>query len=173
VFRLDAAGNVDNAFLQGVSSTSSTVLVSFSASSAPTGSGTSVYVTGRRLGANQEYRVRVRLLADGTVALAFSRLADGAAEAFPGGELIVPGLTYTPGTTLDVRLQTSGTGTTTLRATVWTHGTTEPATPTLTRTDTTASLQAAGGLGLAASLPSSATAATTVRITAYTASTAG
>jgi hypothetical protein len=132
-----------------------------------------VYVTGRRLGANQEYRVRVRLLADGTVALAFSRLADGAAEAFPGGEVIVPGLTHTPGTTLDLRLQTTGTGTTTLRATVWVHGTTEPATPTLTRTDTTASLQAAGGLGVAASLPSSATAATTVRITAYTASTAG
>ncbi|NYJ06256.1 PKD domain-containing protein [Petropleomorpha daqingensis] len=173
VLRLDAAGNLDNAFLQGVSSTGSNVLVSFSASSTPTGSGTYVYVTGRRLGSNQEYRVRVRLLADGTVALAFSRLADGAAEAFPGGELIVPGLTYTPGTTLDVRLQTTGTGTTTLRATVWTHGTTEPATPTLTRTDATASLQAAGGLGLAASLPGSATAATTVRITAYTASTAG
>ena len=50
----------------------------------PTGNGTYVYVTGRRVGVVQEYRVRVRVLSDGRVALAFSRLVAGA-ETFPGG----------------------------------------------------------------------------------------
>src|SRR5947208_2371516 len=81
-----------------------------------------------------------------------------AVEGFPGGETQVAGLTYAPGTLLDVRVKAWGTGTTTLQATVWADGTPEPATPTKSTSDTTAGLQAAGGLGLAASLPGSATA---------------
>jgi hypothetical protein len=64
-------------------------------------------------------------------------------------------------------MQVSGTGTTEIRATVWAEGTPEPGTPQLSRTDTTAALQAPGGLGIAAWRPSSATAATAVRFTGY------
>jgi PKD repeat protein len=109
--------------------------------------------------------VLVRVAADGAVHLALSRL-DGGVEAFPGGEVAVPGLTWTPGTALDVRVQVSGTGTTTVTGTVWPAGTLEPAVPQLTRTDTTAALQAPGSVGLAAYRPASATAATAVRFTA-------
>ncbi|MGK5114684.1 PKD domain-containing protein [Geodermatophilus sp. CPCC 205506] len=161
-----AAGNNTAAHLDGVAATAVDARTSFSLSSMPTGNGTYVYVTGRRVGSGEEYRVRVRVQADGSVGLALSRVSGGT-EAFPGGEVVVPGLTYTDGGTLDVRLQVSGTGTTEVRATVWAAGTAEPGTPQLVRTDATAALQAAGSVGLAAHRPGSSTAATAVRFTTF------
>jgi hypothetical protein len=133
----------------------------------PTGNGTYVYVTGRRVTAGLEYRSRVRLLADGRIALALSRLSGGA-EAFPGGEVVLPGLTYTAGTGVNVRVTVSGTGTTQVQATVWLAGAAEPTTPSITRTDATAELQLAGGVGIAAHRPSGTTVATAVRFTSFT-----
>jgi phage gp45-like len=65
-------------------------------------------------------------------------------------------------------VKVSGTGTTQVEATVWLAGSAEPATPSITRTDTTAELQVAGGVGLAAHRPSGTTVATAVRVTAFT-----
>jgi PKD repeat protein len=161
---LPTAGTNTGSHLGEVSTTTADVRTTVSLSSVPTGSGTFVYVTGRRVAAGAEYRVRVRVAPDGAVFLALLRL-DGGVEAFPGGEVAVPGLTWTLGTALDVGVQVSGTGTTTVTGTVWPAGTAEPA-PQLTRTDTTASLQAPGSVGLAAYRPTSATAATAVRFTA-------
>ena len=165
--RLDAAGNNTGSYLAGVSRTDADVRTTFSLTELPTGNGTYVYVTGRRVGTGQEYRARVRVLADGRIALAVSRLAGGT-EAFPGGEIVLPGLTYAAGTAVNVRVKVSGTGTTQVEATVWLAGFAEPATPSITRTDTTAELQVAGGVGLAAHRPSGTTAATAVRFAAFT-----
>jgi PKD repeat protein len=161
---LPGKGNNTGAYLSGVSQTSADVRASFSLSSMPTGSGTWVYVSGRRVDAANEYRVLVKVAADGRVSLMLSRIAGGT-EAWPGGEVVVPGLVYTPGTTLDVHVQVSGSGTTSVNATVWAQGTPQPGTPQLVRTDTTASLQAAGSVGISAYRPSSATDATAVRFT--------
>jgi PKD repeat protein len=165
--RLDAAGNNTGSYLAGVSRTDADVRTTFSLTELPTGNGTYVYVTGRRVGTGQEYRARVRVLADGRIALAVSRLAGGT-EAFPGGEIVLPGLTYAAGTAVNVRVKVFGTGTTQVEATVWLAGFAEPATPSITRTDTTAELQVAGGVGLAAHRPSGTTAATAVRFAAFT-----
>jgi PKD repeat protein len=165
-FRLDAAGHNTGSYLGGLSRTDANVLTTFSLSTMPTGNGTYVYVTGRRVGTGQEYRVRVRVLADGRVALALSRLAGGT-ETFPGGEIVVPGLVYAPGAALNVRVQVSGTGTTAIAATVWLAGDVEPTAPQLTRTDTTAELQAPGGVGLLAHRPGGTTVATAVRFTGF------
>jgi PKD repeat protein len=170
-FRLDAANQNTGAYLGAVAQTSADVRTTLTATTAPTGNGTYVYVSGRRVDGAGEYRVRVRLLADGRVALALSRLT-GTTEAFPGGELVLAGLTYTPGTALNVHVQVLGTGTTTIRATVWTTGT-EPAAWQLTRTDTTAALQVDGGIGLTAHRPSGTTAATAVRFTTFRVTAAG
>jgi hypothetical protein len=124
-------------------------------------------VSGRRIAGQGEYRVRVRFFPNGTVGLVMSRFI-GTTEAFPGGEVVVPGLTYTPGNTLNVRVQAFGTGTTTVRAMVWT-GTTEPTAWTLSRTDTSAALQGAGTVGLAAYRPTNNTTATTVRFSSFSA----
>ncbi|MGY1618560.1 PKD domain-containing protein [Geodermatophilus sp. SYSU D00691] len=166
VLTVPGAGNNTGSYLDRVLPAGTDTRTTFSLSAMPTGTGTYVYVTGRRVGTGTEYRVRVRLLPDGTVALALSRLSGGA-ETFPGGEVVVPGVTYTAGSPVNVRVQVSGTGTTTVRATVWT-GATEPATPQLVRTDTTAALQSPGGVGLNVYRPSANTVATTVRVTAFT-----
>jgi PKD repeat protein len=165
---LAAASNLTGSYLGGVSQTGADVLTSLSLSAAPTGGGTSVYVTGRRVGLNQEYRARVRFASNGQVGVALTRLAGSASEVLIGGEVIVPGLTYTPGTVLNLRVRVSGTGTTSLSATLWTAGSSEPTTPTVTRSDTTASIQAAGGLALSAYLSGSATAPVNVRFTSFT-----
>ena len=58
---------------------------------------------------------------------------------------------------LRIRLQTSGTGTTNLATKVWRQGAAEPAAWLLTRTDTTAALQAPGAVGLVVYLSGSST----------------
>jgi hypothetical protein len=72
---------------------------------------------------------------------------------------------------LEVRVRTSGAGTTDVAATVWAAGTAEPAAPQLVRTDATAALQAPGAVGISAYRPGSATAATAVRVTGFEATT--
>jgi PKD repeat protein len=165
--QLPTAGNNTGSYLGGVSQSSADVTTAFSLSSMPTGGGTYVYVTGRRVANQGEYRVRVRVAPNGQIFLALSRVT-GTTEAFPGGELTVAGVTYTAGSTLNVRVQVSGTGTTQVTAKVWT-GATEPAAPQMTRTDSTAALQAAGSVGLSVHRPGSSTAATAVRFTAFSA----
>jgi PKD repeat protein len=165
-FGLPGAGNNTGSYLGAVSTTSADVRTSFTLSSPPTGSGTNVFVSGRRVGAGEEYAMRVRVAADGGVYLALFRVTGGVGS-FPGGEVLVPGLTWVPGTALAVRLQVSGTGTTALAGSVWVAGEPEPAKPRLSRTDTTAALQAPGAVGLTVSRPSSATAATAVRFTGF------
>jgi PKD repeat protein len=164
---LPAAGSNTGSYVSGGIGNAN-VLTTFSLTAMPTGNGTYVYVTGRRVSAGNEYRVRVRVLADGRVALALSRLVGGA-ETFPGGEIVVPGVTYAVGTSLDVRVVVTGfgSGTTQLAATVWPSTATEPATPQLVRTDATAALQASGGLGLLVHRPSGTTAATVVRFSRF------
>jgi len=73
--------------------------------------------------------------------------------------LTVPGLTYTPGAKLLIRVQATGSSPTTLRSRVWLQGTPEPSTWLQTVTDSTDGLQVAGGVGVVAYLSGSATAA--------------
>jgi PKD repeat protein len=160
--RLDAAGQNTGAYLGALAQTRTDLQTTVTATSAATGSGTYVYLTGRRVAGQGEYRVRLRLLPNGQVAVALSRLT-GTTEAFPGGETTVAGLTWAVGTPLAVDLQVLGAGTTTVQVTVWTAGTAQPATPTRSWTDTTAVLQATGGVGLAVHRPSDSTGVTALR----------
>ncbi|KGJ71711.1 hypothetical protein GY21_20345, partial [Cryobacterium roopkundense] len=66
-------------------------------------------------------------------------------------------LTYTPGTQLQLRLQTFGTSPTTIRAKIWPTGQPEPTTWQLTTTDTTPALQTPGAIGLRTYISASAT----------------
>ena len=70
----------------------------------------------------------------------------------------MPGLTFTAGTPLHVRVQVSGSGpTSTLTGRVWTAGTTEPTTNQITVTDAEPALQVAGSIGIQGYLSSSVT----------------
>ena len=166
-------GTNTGSYLGAVSQTSADVRATMSLSAVPAGGSALVYVKARRVAANQEYQGRVRFLTDGTVGVSVSKLAGSSDETLIGGEVLVKGLTYTAGTDLNVRVRAAGTGTTELSVTVWAAGTAEPATPTVTRTDTTASLQAAGGVGLLSYLSGSATAPVDLRVSEFAATPVG
>jgi PKD repeat protein len=160
-------GTNTGSYLGSVAQTSADVRTTLSLSEVPTGGGANVYVIGRRVAANQEYRARLRILADGSVRVAVVRVSGSTTDVPVGTEVLVPGLTYAPGMQLNVRVQVSGTGTTQLAATVWAAGSAEPATPTVSRTDTTAELQAAGSVGLTAYLSASAVAPVNLRFAEF------
>jgi hypothetical protein len=82
----------------------------------------------------------------------------------------VPGVTYSAGLSLSVRLQVTGTSPTTVRARVWVTGQTEPSTWQRTATDSTAALQASGTVGTIGYLSGTATnPPVAVNITSFTA----
>jgi PKD repeat protein len=162
-------GTNTGSYLGSVSQTSADVQTAFSLSAVPTGGGTSVYIGARRVSDTLAYQGRVRVLADGSVHLALDRLPGTTDEVLIGPEITVPGLTYTPGMVLHVRVQASGTGTTQLAASLWVDGAAEPAAPLVSATDSTAELQVAGAVGLSAYLSGSATAPVDVRFTSFSA----
>ena len=107
-------------------------------------------VSGRTVGTG-DYGARIKVLSSGVVQLHIER----------NGTLLtgntIPGLTLAAGQKLRIRLQVDGTSPTTVRAKVWKDGTTEPAGWQYTATDSTAALQAAGGVRLQTYVSSAAT----------------
>jgi PKD repeat protein len=159
------ASNNTGSYLGGISQAGADVTATVSLGAAPTGSGLSLYLIGRRTAAGAEYDLRARFLADGSVRLGVVRVSG--TETLLGAEVTLAG-GYTPGTPLNLRVRVSGSGTTTVEARAWT-GATEPATWAVSRTDTTAALQGPGAVGITAYLSGSATAAVPVRLTAFAA----
>jgi PKD repeat protein len=170
VLDLPAAGNNTGAYLGSVSQANADVTATFTLSSAPTGLGTDVYVTPRRMANGDDMRVRVRVAPNGSVSLLYSRRVGGA-ETF-GGTATVAGLTWTTGTAFNVRVQvtTSTNGASTVRARIWASTGTEPTTWQLNQTgENNAALQGPGSVGIAAFRGSTSTTATQVRVSSFAA----
>jgi PKD repeat protein len=148
---LVSAGGTRRGVLSALSSTATDITVQVAADKAATGGGYYIGAVGRQVGTDY-YQARIRFIAGGTVGL---MLMHGPSTAL--SNTTVAGLTYTPGQQLNLRVQTTGTSPTTVRAKVWAVGTTEPASWTLSTTDNTAGLQAAGSAGVEAYLSGSAT----------------
>jgi len=113
-------------------------------------------VSGRRVSTNHDYRAKLRLLPGKPVGVQITKLAGTTTETSVAREILLPGVTFTPGSALRVRFQVTGTSPTTLRMKVWPAGTAEPAAWALTATDATAGLQAAGAVGITTYLSGSA-----------------
>ncbi len=164
---MSGPGVQDSAYLAGVSSSDADSTMTLSTDKVADGS-VFLSVVGRRVAANTEYRGKIRILPNQTVSLSFSRLAGTSTETGFGPSATVPGLTYTAGSELRVRLQVTGTSPTTLRLKLWPAADPEPAAWALTTTDSTAGLQAAGATGVTTYLSSSATTgATALQIRDY------
>ena len=144
------------AWLNGVSRSSLEVDSKLSLDKAQTGNGSYLAVLGRRVNASNDYRFKLRVAPNGTVTAQLVRTVAGS-ETVIQNVNAVPGLSYAAGDVLRTRFQVSGTGTTVLAAKVWKDGTAEPATWLLQGTDTTASLQVPGAVGLWFYLSGSAT----------------
>lgn len=147
------AGGTVNASLNSVSSRDTAVQVAIALDRPTTGSGSYVSVVARKVGTT-DYRVRLRVFDTGVVNATLFRSEGGVLTELR--RMNIPGLTYSPGQVLNVRFDVSGSGTSTLNAKVWPDGAAEPAWQ-LTATDTTASLQGAGAVGVATYVSGSAT----------------
>ena len=148
-----SAGATNTATLNSTSASDVTVSADVSVNKAATASGTYVNVESRHAGSSY-YRLKVRFMADGTMHLAGSRVANGSATTLK--EVVVSGLTYTPGTVLHVTFGVSGSSPVTLTGKVWEAAGTEPTKDQFSVQDSSP-LQASGSVGIGAYLPSSAT----------------
>ncbi|WP_097193555.1 PKD domain-containing protein [Blastococcus aggregatus] len=154
------AGQSAAATLAGVSRTDVAVQATLTLPALTTGGGTYVSLASQNVGLT-DYRAKLRFRADGQVEVMLMRTVNDE-DVILGGYLLAGG--YSAGTSLNVRLETSGTAPTTVQVKVWKAGTAEPAAWDLSRTDSTAALQRPGGVRLDIYTSGSATAATTVRV---------
>jgi hypothetical protein len=103
-----------------------------------------------------DYRTDVKLNTNNTVSVNLAALKGTSSAVVLGSAVAVPG-TITAGSEIHVRMQTFGTGSTTVRAKVWLGSAAEPAGWTVTTTDDFAGLQQAGSVGFRTNLSGSAT----------------
>ena len=155
--RIPTAGSGNTVALGSVSSSATNLTLELATDKPASGSGLYLSVAGRRIAGAGEYRAKAGLTATGAVNLSLVRTNAGGTETVIQTGTTIVGLNYAVGDRLAVRLQVTGTGTTTVRAKVWEVGTAEPVNWQRSATDTTAALQAPGGIGLMTYLSSSAT----------------
>ena len=148
-----SAGAGPSAFLNSVSQRDVSATMDVALDKVPTGGGTYTSLIVRRIGTS-DYRLKLRNTATATT-LQLTRMVSGTETALTTYD--VPGLVYQVGDVLRLRLQVSGSGTTTLAAKVWKVGSVEPGTWMTTTTDNTADLQNPGAVGLRIYLSGSTT----------------
>lgn len=152
--KMTATGAGPSAFLTSVSARDVDARVDVTFDKAATGGGTYFSLAVRQATTN-DYRVKVKRPPTGAVTLYLTKVVGGIETTL--GSPVVTDVVPTATDTLRIRLQASGTGTSTLKAKVWKVGATEPAAWQLTATDSTTGLQGAGGLGVWVYLSGSAT----------------
>jgi hypothetical protein len=158
--RLTAAAGVTTAASLGISARDVAFQADVVLQKAPAG-GASFVSLGTRMVGSSLYETILYYAPDGTVTLILAAIVNGNETDLAYSTL--PG-TFTAGTSLTVRMETSGSGTTTLGAKAWRTGTTEPAAWQVTATDSTSSLQTAGGVYVELYNSSKATAAQTLQM---------
>ena len=122
----------------------------------PGGAGVAVSALLRRDGANNEYRARARVNADGSVSLSVFRVRDGGVTQL-GADVRVPGLHMTTTSSLWIRARVRDSGPTRLRIKAWLGGSGQPHAWQLIRNDYGRDLTAAGTVGVRAYRSVSAT----------------
>ena len=152
--RLATAGTSAIASLNSVSARDVNVLTDFAVDKMATGAGTYNSLVVRRIGTS-DYRLAFMEQAGGAIRLTISRTVDGTSTVLR--QVTLSGVTYQAGDTFRVRFTVSGNGTTSLNAKAWKVGTTEPAAPQATATDSTAALQAAGSFQIVSYLSGTST----------------
>ena len=148
-----AAGSGPSAYLQQVSAQNVDLTTTLGFDKTPTGGGVYTSAVVRRIGTS-DYRVKLRATATSTT-LQLVRTMSGTETVLASKDLA--GVLLSADETFQLRLQAQGSGTTTLRTKFWEAGASEPASWTLTATDTTAALQNPGAVGYYSYLSGSAT----------------
>jgi hypothetical protein len=115
-----------------------------------------VYLVARRVSSSSEYRARLRFAPGGITVIQASQV-NANTETLLGTEVVVPGVTQQANSYLWLRAQLVGANPTTIRMKAWADGQAEPADWQYSASDSLASLQAPGAVGLRASLSASST----------------
>lgn len=140
------AGDGFEARLDATQLKTSDITVATSADSLPDAVGHYTAVIARSVGSSTDYRVKVRTMADGSVAAWLVRRVGNVETVLTSAAH--PSVRVPTGQALLMRVRVSGQGASTLQAKVWAGGTTEPSGWWLTANDSTPSLQRAGSPGL-------------------------
>ncbi|WP_116449776.1 PKD domain-containing protein [Blastococcus litoris] len=148
-------GGTSSALLNGVSARDLALQAAVSLDRQPAGGANHVTVSTRRVSASTMYETILKFSPSGTVNLTLSRKVGNVNTTLQA--LTIPGLTYTSGTVLQLRLEVVGSGPTTLRAKLWVDGTAEPAAWQVSATDAASELQVAGAVGTTLYVSSAAT----------------
>ncbi len=155
------AGRTARLTLGAASATDAEMTHQVSVDAVPTGGG-AYLASVVRATSTGAYQARVKITATGAVSLQMMKVVSGTETAL-GTAVTVSGLTYTAGTKLRVKVRATGSAPTLLQAKVWVDGSPEPATWTVSLSDSTAGLQQAGWVGFSPYLSGTATATITVR----------
>jgi hypothetical protein len=105
-------------------------------------------IEGRRANNGLYYAGRFRASATGAIDVGAQRVANGSFTNLGAGWVSVPRETWVNGATFNLKVEMTGSPTTTIRVKVWRVGTSEPAAWDLQVTDSTSALQTAGRVGL-------------------------
>lgn len=152
---ITAKGVQLSAILGSLSSTSSDTQVKLALDKLSDGGGFFTTVIGRRVSGAGDYLAKIWISKSGAMTLDLKSTAGGTETTFKS--ITVPGLTYTAGMQLQVRLQVSGTSPTVVRAKVWNTAAAEPSDWQVTATDSAGAMQSAGSVGVMTYLSGSAT----------------
>jgi hypothetical protein len=139
-----APGATLQSWLGGISQQDVAVQADLSLEAAPTGSGASAVMVTRRVSNTTQYQTIVKVSSTGVVTVQLGKKVNNVQTNF-GSPTVLTGVTYTPGTVLQVLTDLSGTN---QRAKVWVDGTTVPTDWTVTATDADPLLQVAGSIGM-------------------------
>ena len=148
-----SAGSSRSATLASVSARDAEARVDLLFDKNPTSNGSYASVVLRKVGST-EYRLRIRVAATATYR-EIMRVVNGTETVLQSQT--VSGVRYTAGTPVHLRFRAVGSGTTTLQGRVWFGDEAEPSTWQIQTTDSTAALQAPGGVGVHHYLSGSAT----------------
>ena len=140
------AGATRGVTLDSVAARDVDILVRLAVDKLPVGGTVWAYEVARHNG-NNEYRPKILLKPDGTIAV-HAGIVVSDAESPIGQPVTVPGLTYGAGTFIWLHAQITGTNPTTIKIRAWADGQPEPTTWQYTATDSTSVLQQAGSVGL-------------------------
>lgn len=137
--------------LESVSTATTLTQLQLSSDAVMTGGAMNVTVVGRQVGTSN-YSGRVRFEANGSVRLYVLRDETALTASY-----VLPGVTYTAGTTIRVSLAVTGNAPTTVAFKAWLDGTAEPAGWQIQATDATPAMQAPGSVGVLVSLSGAST----------------
>jgi hypothetical protein len=144
--RMGAAGATRAANLPAVSASDVDARVRITADRATAGGNWYAYIQLRRNGTSA-LQPKIIVNANGTVSVQAGALVNGT-ESSLGKAVVVPGLTFTPGTIIWLRASVSGTNPATIKVKAWADGQAEPANWQFSATTNAAALQTPGSVGL-------------------------